>query len=57
LKPEFLRFFSEFHVNATFPKGLNSSFIALIPKIKDPQLLTDFRPISLIGCVYKIIAK
>ena len=57
LKPEFLRFFSEFHVNAVIPKGLNSSFIALIPKIKDPQLITDFRPISLIGCVYKVIAK
>lgn len=57
LKPEFLRFFSEFYVNAVFPKGLNSSFIALIPKIKDPQLISDFRPISLIGCVYKIIAK
>ena len=56
-KPEFLRFFSEFHVNAVFPKGLNSSFIALIPKIKDPQLISDFRPISLIGCVYKVIAK
>ena len=57
LKPEFLRFFSEFHVNVVFPKGLNPSFIALIPKIKDPQLISDFRPISLIGCVYKVIAK
>ena len=57
LKPDFLRFFSEFYVNAAIPKGINSSFIALIPKTKDPQLITDFRPISLIGCVYKIIAK
>ena len=44
-------------MNVAFPKGLNSSFIALIPKIKDPQVISDFRPISLIGCVYKIIAK
>jgi len=44
-------------VNAAFPKGLNSSFIALIPKLKDPQHISDFRPISLIGCVYKVIAK
>jgi len=44
-------------VNASFPKGLNSSFIAFIPKIKDPQSISDFRPISLIGCVYKVIAK
>lgn len=26
-------------------------------KIKDPITLGDFRPISLIGCLYKIIAK
>ena len=57
LKPDFLRFISEFYVNASFPKGSNSSFIALIPKLMDPQSISDFRPISLIGCVYKIIAK
>ncbi|GKA61377.1 RNA-directed DNA polymerase, eukaryota [Tanacetum coccineum] len=37
--------------------GCNSSFIALIPKIPDANLVKDFRPISLIGSVYKIIAK
>ena len=57
LKPEFLRFISEFYVNASFPKGSNSSFIALIPKIKDPQVISDSRPISLIGCIYKVITK
>ena len=31
--------------------------IALVPKVPDPQNLNDFRPISLIGCVYKIMAK
>ena len=40
-----------------FLRGLNSSIIALIPKIKDPQSISDFRPISLIGCAYKVIAK
>ena len=43
LKPDFLRFFDEFFVNASFPKGSNSSFIALIPKVKDPQAINDFR--------------
>ena len=57
LKPDFLRFLDEFFVNASFPKGSNSSFIALIPKLKDPQAINDFRPISLIGCIYKILAK
>ncbi|XP_028184688.1 uncharacterized protein LOC114371443 [Glycine soja] len=29
----------------------------LIPKINDPQSFNDYRPISLIGCVYKIVAR
>ncbi|XP_025982145.1 uncharacterized protein [Glycine max] len=40
-----------------FPKGSNASFIALIPKTNSPQSLNDYRPISLIGCVYKIMSK
>nr|GEZ71047.1 RNA-directed DNA polymerase, eukaryota [Tanacetum cinerariifolium] len=31
-----------------FPRGSNSSFIALIPKVMDAKFITDFRPISLI---------
>nr|GEV56851.1 RNA-directed DNA polymerase, eukaryota [Tanacetum cinerariifolium] len=38
-------------------KGCNSSFIALIPKVSDAKFVTDFRPICLIGCVYKVITK
>ncbi|GJU57997.1 RNA-directed DNA polymerase, eukaryota, partial [Tanacetum coccineum] len=47
----------EFFVTSKFPPGSNSSFIALIPKKQDAKLVKDFRPISLIGCFYKIIAK
>ncbi|PNY01074.1 cysteine-rich receptor-like protein kinase, partial [Trifolium pratense] len=36
---------------------MNSTFIALIPKVDSPQRLNDFRPISLVGCLYKILAK
>jgi hypothetical protein len=38
-------------------KSLNVSFIALIPKIPGAISLKDFRPISLVGGIYKIIAK
>lgn len=39
------------------PKAFSSSFVALIGKKKNPQELVDFGPISLIGCIYKIISK
>nr|GEU66210.1 RNA-directed DNA polymerase, eukaryota, reverse transcriptase zinc-binding domain protein [Tanacetum cinerariifolium] len=47
----------QFFTNEEIPKGCNSSFIALILKIPDANLVKDFRPISLIGSMYKIIAK
>ncbi|GJR49569.1 RNA-directed DNA polymerase, eukaryota [Tanacetum coccineum] len=47
----------EFFRVGKIPKGVNSSFIALIPKIKEANMVKDFRPISLIGSFYKIIAK
>ena len=53
LKPDFKRFVDEFHAHASFPRGSNASFVALIPKISQPQSLNEYRPISLIGCMYK----
>nr|GEX76195.1 nucleotide-binding alpha-beta plait domain-containing protein [Tanacetum cinerariifolium] len=46
-----------FFLYSDIPKGCNSSFIALIPKIQNANLVKDFRLISLIGSLYKIIAK
>lgn len=36
---------------------MNATLIALIPKKSDATNIKDFRPISLIGCVYKLLAK
>lgn len=52
-----MHFFREFHQNATLVSGLNSSFIALIPKVDSPSSLSEYRPISLIGSLHKILAK
>jgi hypothetical protein len=57
LKGDVMRYISEFHRNGKLTKGINSTFIALIPKVESPQRLNDFRPISLVGSLYKILAK
>ncbi|GJY20383.1 RNA-directed DNA polymerase, eukaryota [Tanacetum coccineum] len=43
--------------SAPFPVGCNSSFIALIPKTLNPKSVGEYRPISLIGSIYKIVTK
>jgi hypothetical protein len=48
-------FISKLHWNCKLAKGIDSTFIALIPKIESPQRLNDFRPISLVGNHYKIL--
>ncbi|WOG89358.1 hypothetical protein DCAR_0208596 [Daucus carota subsp. sativus] len=50
-------FFDTFHRTGHIPLGANSSFIVLIPKKQDPRCLQDYRPISLINSVFKILSK
>ena len=57
MKDGLMRFLVEFHRNGKLTKGINNTFITLIPKVDNPQRLNDFRPISLVGSMYKILAK
>ncbi|KAL4589627.1 hypothetical protein LXL04_002535 [Taraxacum kok-saghyz] len=57
IKEDIIQFVKFFERHGRLDRGCNSSFVTLIPKIKDPLKLGDYRPISLIGCLYKIIAK
>ncbi|GJV20643.1 RNA-directed DNA polymerase, eukaryota [Tanacetum coccineum] len=55
--PDFCVAVKWFFDHSSFSRGCNSSFVALIPKNSDPKFVTDFRPISLIGCLYKVVTK
>lgn len=52
-----IKMFYDFHASGKFERSLNASFIALILKILWAADLKDFRPINLVGNIYKIISK
>jgi hypothetical protein len=57
IKTNVMGVFHDFHATSKFEKNLNATFIALIPKKNGAMDLKDFRPISLMSGVYKIITK
>jgi hypothetical protein len=57
IKTDLMGVFWDFHSHSKFVKSINATFIALIPKKSGAVDLKDFRPISLVSGVYKIIAK
>ena len=46
-----------FHEMGSFKRSLNATFLTLFPKIFDAIEVKDFRPFSLVGWIYKILAK
>ncbi|GJW03796.1 reverse transcriptase domain, reverse transcriptase zinc-binding domain protein [Tanacetum coccineum] len=57
IKADLMRAITWFWEKMEISRGCNASFVIIIPKVADPIGLGDFRPISLIGCYYKVIAK
>jgi len=57
LKKDVMNAVKDFAGFGCWPRGSNASFLCLIPKVENPQQLGEFRPISLVGCLYKIISK
>ena len=57
VESDVLAIFEEFYQHSKFEKSLNATFIALIPKKNDASNIRDFRPISLVGSLYKILSK
>ena len=56
-KDDVLAVFAEFHEYGSFQRSLNTTFLSLIPKRANAVEVKDFRPISLVGSVYKILAE
>ncbi|RVW25228.1 Transposon TX1 uncharacterized 149 kDa protein [Vitis vinifera] len=57
IKEDLVRVFAEFHSSGIINQRTNATFIVLLPKKNQTKKLTDFRLISLITCLYKVIAK
>lgn len=57
MRGDVVQFMQDFHRNGCLVKGINSSFITLIPKKENSVDLEDFRPISLVGSLYEILTK
>nr|GFC66493.1 RNA-directed DNA polymerase, eukaryota [Tanacetum cinerariifolium] len=55
--PDFSTAVEWFFEHGDFAIGCNSSFVALIPKVLDPKVVSDYRPISIIGSLYKFVTK
>ena len=57
IKDDLVRVFAEFHSSMFINQNTNASFIVLLPKKCQSKKISDFKPISPITCLYKIIAK
>ena len=56
VKSEVMNFFMDFHEHGKFV-SVNATFVVLIPKSGGANDLKDFRPICLVGRLYKWLAK
>ena len=49
--------FFKFYEQKKFVRSLNATFLVVIPKKGNVEDIKDYRPISLLGDLYKILAK
>ena len=57
VEKDVMDFFDYFHRHSVFERSMNASFLTLIPKKCNTVNIKDFRPISLVGSVYKLLSK
>jgi len=57
IKEDFYRLCDQFHEGTLNLESINEGFITLIRKVSSPEIVNDFRPISLLNCYLKVITK
>lgn len=54
---DIIQFVQTFLFFDEFPTSVNTTLVSLISKIPNPLRIEDFRPISIVGSLYKIVPK
>lgn len=57
MKGDIILMAEDFYQNNFLDKVNNATFLSLIPKKSGAEQIQDFIPISLVGSIYKILAK
>ena len=57
IKDDLLAVFQELYSEGALVRSINATFLTLIPKKANANEVRDFRPIALVGSIYKIVAK
>jgi retron-type reverse transcriptase len=57
IKNDFYNFCSDFYLGVANLDCINTSYITLVPKISNPETVSDYRPISLMNISLKLVTK
>lgn len=57
VREDIISFVQNFFTSGQFPQSINTTWVSLIPKIKNPEVLEEYWPISVVGSLYKIVSK
>lgn len=57
IKSDIMMMFQDFFKNGIINKALNETYICRIPKKVGAKTVHEYRPISLMPCAYKILAR
>ena len=57
IKNDFYDLCNQFYEGTLNLESINEGFITLIPKVRSPENVSDFRPITLLNCCLKILTK